>query len=257
MLKAARHRRILEMLQNDGQLTIAGLCKQLDVSEMTVRRDLTELEQSGLLRRVHGGAIPDLGRSYEPPYRLRTTRNIAEKQAIGRKAAEMVFDGDSIALDVGTTTFEVARALAGKRNLTIVTASLHIANEIVSTFALDSAVRLIMTGGIVRVGELSMIGHIAERTYRELHVDKAFIGVGALSLKAGLTEFSLEDALVKRGLLDSARQKIGVVDSSKFDRVSFAPVCPLSCLDTIITDASAPSYMLEALQELGIEVIVA
>jgi DeoR/GlpR family transcriptional regulator of sugar metabolism len=154
---------------------------------MTIRRDLRELDREGLLRRVHGGAISNLGRSYEPPYQIRTTRQIEAKRAIGRKAAEMIFDGDSLALDVGTTTLEVVRFLHGKRNLTILTASLPIANEIASSLSLTADVRLILTGGIVRAGELSMVGHIAEETYRSLRVDKAFIGIGGLNLESGLT----------------------------------------------------------------------
>ena len=257
MLKAERQRRILEALQQNGNVLVSDICEQFNVSEMTIRRDLKDLEHQGLLRRVHGGAITDLGRSYEPAFQLRETKNVEAKQRIARRAAKMVFDGDSIALDTGTTTLEIARALVGTYNLTIVTASLPIANAVASSFALENNVRLVLTGGTVRASEHSMVGHIAERTYRELHVDKAFIGIGGIDLKEGLTEYNLEDALVKRTLLASARQRILVADGSKFNRVVFAAVCPLSYLDTIITDRSAPDDALDALREAGIEVIVA
>lgn len=257
MLKAERHRLILEVLENQGHLSVADLCQQFGVSEMTIRRDLSDLEQQGLLRRVHGGAVKDLGRSNEPPYHLRATENLLAKRAIGHKAAELVFNGDSIALDTGTSTVEVVANLQGKTNLTIVTHSLIIANEVIGTFQLESDVRLVLTGGIVRGGELSMIGHIPERTYQELHVDKAFIGIGALDLKAGLTEYSLEDALAKRTLLDSAKEIIILADGSKFGRVAFSTICPIDCADIVITDPGAPPDIVSEVRRAGIRVIVA
>lgn len=255
-MRAERQRKILELIAQNGQVAVADICKLFDVSEMTARRDLAELARDGLLRRVHGGALNSLGRSYEPPYQLRTTNNQHFKQAIGRAAAEMIYDGDSVAFDVGTTTLEIVRALEGKRNLTIVTASLPIANEVVSKYSLDSDVRLILTGGVVRSGELSMVGDYASRMYSDLHVDKAFVGIGGVSLKDGLTEYNLEDALVKQALIRSANHVIVVADSAKFERTTFASVAPLSSAHTIITDAEAPPAMVERLVEMGIEVIV-
>jgi len=257
VLKAERHRQIIELVMRDGKVTIADLCQHFGISDMTARRDLRELDREGLLRRVHGGAVSSLGRSYEPPYRLRSSRNPEAKRSIGRKAAEMIFDGDSIALDVGTTTVEVVRACGDRHNLTIITASLPIANEVISHLSLDSDVRLIVTGGIVRSGELSMIGNIAEQTYRNLHVDKAFLGIGGLSLEDGLTEYNLEDALVKQSLLKSAHQIIVVADGSKFGRTTFVSVGPLSCVDVIVTDSSAPADMVQALRQVGIRVVIA
>jgi DeoR/GlpR family transcriptional regulator of sugar metabolism len=241
----------------NGQVTVADLCEMFGVSEMTARRDLRDLDHEGLLRRVHGGAVNSQGRSYEPPYQLRKTESQNLKQIIGRAAAEMINDGDSVAFDVGTTTLEIVRALQSKRNLTLITASLPIANEIVTRFSLDADVRLIVTGGIVRSGELSMIGEFAARMYKDLHVDKAFLGVGGISLKDGLTEYNIDDALVKRTLIESAQQAIAVADNSKFDRTTFASVAPVTAVDTIITDADAPQDMVDGLRGLGIEVVIA
>lgn len=258
MLPDERHRAILEVVSSEGKITVGEICKLFDVSDMTARRDLRILDRQGFLRRVHGGAVSSLGRSYEPPYNMRITQATEAKQAIGRKAADLVYDGDSIALDVGTTTLEVARALQGKRNLTIVTASLTIANEIAAQFSLGTDVRLIMTGGIVRPREFSMIGHIAENTYRrEFHVDKAFIGVGGLSLEEGLTEYNLEDALVKRALLNSAHEKIVVAEGAKIGRITFAAIGPLSAIQTIITDNSAPMDIITAFIDKGINIEIA
>lgn len=257
MHRAERRKLIFELVQQSGTVTVTELCQRFDVSDMTIRRDLTALDREGLLRRVHGGAVNSGGRSYEPPYLLRSHKNVKAKKAIGRKAAEMIYDGDSIALDVGTTTLEIAGALAERRNLTIITASLPIANEIVSSYSLNNDFRLILTGGTLRPGELSMVGHFAKEMYRNLHVDKAFLGIGGISLDDGLTEYNLEDALVKRVLLASASQKVLVADGSKFGKTTFASVGALADIDTIVTDASAPEAIIKAIQDEGIQVIIA
>ncbi len=257
MIQTERRRKIAEQVQQAGSVTVADLCERFDVSEMTIRRDLRDMDREGLLRRVHGGAVSTLGRSYEPPLQTRAATNPAAKQAIGRKAAAMINDGDSIALDIGTTTLEIARALEGKHNLTIITASLPIANEIVSNLSLSSDVRLILTGGVVRAGELSMIGSIATHTYEEFHVDKAFIGVGGISVADGLTEYNLEDAIVKKPMIDNAHLRIVVCDASKLGRTTFASVAPLSSVDVIVTDAAADQLLLEELENQEVEVVVA
>jgi DeoR/GlpR family transcriptional regulator of sugar metabolism len=257
MIQVERHGEILKLVRENGKIAVSEICERFEVSEMTARRDLRSLDQQGLLRRVHGGAVSSLGRSYEPPLQVRSTKNAEAKRAIGRRAAELVFDGDSIALDVGTTTLEVARSLRGRHGLTIITSSLPIANEIISNFSLDNEVRLILTGGIIRPRELSMIGHLAERAFHELHVDKAFIGVGGLSIDRGLTEYNLEDALVKRPLLRTAKQKIVVTDSSKLGRTTFASIGSLSSIDIVVTDESVPDQIVEVLREKGVEVLIA
>lgn len=256
MLQAERHKAILEIVIQQGMVSVAELCEKFGVSDMTIRRDLSEMAREGLLRRVHGGAVSQLGRSYEPPYLLRSQKNRAVKQRIGQAAAALIYDGDNIALDVGTTTLEIARALQDQRSLTIVTASLPIANELAARFSLESDIRLILTGGIVRAGELSMVGDFTEHVYRILHVDKVFLGIGGVSLSDGLTEYNLEDAMVKQTLLASANQKIVVADSSKLGQTTFVSVGPLSEIDTVITDSFAPSGFVEGLQALGIEVVV-
>jgi len=256
-MKAERRRKILELIAGNNQVTVADIVGPFKVSEMTARRDLAELAREGLLRRGHGGATSSLGRSYEPPYLLRAADHRTPKQAVGKAAARMISDGDSVAFDVGTTTLEVARALEGRRNLTIVTASLPIANEIVTRFSLDSDIRLILTGGIVRADELSMVGEFAARLYGELRVDKAFIGVGGISLKDGLTEYNLDDALVKRALIASAERVIVVADGSKFGRTTFAQIVPLSEIDTVVTDRSADQRTVAGLEAMGIHVVIA
>lgn len=257
MLVSERRKHIVELLEQNSSVSVPQLSERFEVSEMTVRRDLRALEKEGVLKRVHGGAVNNRGRGYEPPFRLRVGEQAAAKQAIGRAAAELVLDGHSIALDVGTTTLEVARALNSKHNLTIVTSSLPIANEITSAFSLTTDVRLILAGGVVRAGELSLIGNIAERTYRELFVDIAFLGVGGISTTDGLTEYNLEDARVKQSLLQSAQQIVVVADSSKFERTTFALIAPLSVADIIITDSGISEEVADAIRSHGVKLVIA
>lgn len=252
-----RKSQIVEMVMERGNITIAEICSRFNVSDMTARRDLNELDRQGLLRRVHGGAIANLGRSYEPSFQTRSVKKQEEKKAIGLKAAELIFDGDSIALDVGTTTLEIVPGLRGKRNLTIITSCLQIAAKIVDQISLEVDARLIITGGIVRPRELSMVGHIPEQVYQDLHVDKAFIGIGGISLEEGLTEYNIEDAQIKRMLMRNAREKIVVADGAKFGVTTFTSVAPLNAVDKIVTDGSAPPEILEKVREHGVEVILA
>ena len=251
-----RQRQIVNLALEQGSISIPEICSEFDVSEMTARRDLNELDRQGLLRRVHGGAIASLGRSYEPPFQTRSTKNQELKTAIGRKASALVYDGDSIALDVGTTTLEIVPGLKDKRNLTIITAGLPIANLVVSTLSLGTNARLILTGGILRAHEHSMTGSIPERVYQDFHVDKAFIGIGGLSLEDGLTEYNIEDTEIKRVLIRGAREKIVVADSTKFGVTTFATVGPLNAVDKIVTDSGAPPAMVEELRKMGIDVIL-
>jgi DeoR/GlpR family transcriptional regulator of sugar metabolism len=257
MLQAERQAAILHLLDQHHSVTVAQLCDALAVSDMTVRRDLREMDGQGLLRRVYGGAVKIVRHSYEPPYTVRQNQLLSIKQQIGKKAAALIANGDSLALDVGTTTLEVARALSGRRELTIVTASLPIANEIAGRYALEGDIRLMLTGGILRARELSLVGHHAAQLFRDVLVDKAFIGVAGVSLEHGLTEYNLDDALVKRAMIASAGQVIVVADGSKFGQTTFAAVAPLTEVDVVVTDHSADPTTIAGLQAADIEVLFA
>jgi len=253
MLQDERRRKILEIVEEEGQVDVEWISKEFGVSGNTARRDLRALDKEGVLRRVHGGAVSNLGRSYEPPYPLRKTKNFAAKQAIGHKAASMIQDGDSVALDVGSTTLEIAKAIKDKHNLTIITASLPIANELTQNHSLDNDIRLILTGGIIRPRELSMTGNIAEKTYKQFHFDKAFIGVGGISVEE-ITEYNYEDALVKNPMIKNSKRKIVVADSGKMGRTTFSTIAPLSDIDEIITDSGASPEFIEELKKRNIKV---
>ena len=252
MLLEERHQVILEILESQPSVRVADLRDQFDVSEMTIRRDLYLLERKGLLRRVHGGAVNTRGRSYEPPYLSRAVVNREIKERIGQAAADLVQDGDSITLDVGTTTLEMAHHLQNKNNLTLITPSLHIAN----TLSQQPHIRLILTGGILRPGEMSLVGKHSESTFADYFVDKLFLGIGGIDISAGLTEFNLEDALVKKAMINNAKEVIVLADTSKFEQIAFAHVAPIDVIDRIVTDTSLEESIRSTLEARDIEVIL-
>ena len=255
-MKNQRHQSILEILEAEGRVGVVDLSRQLEVSEMTTRRDLLELESTGALRRIHGGAVRTLGRAFEPSYRTRAQHAVESKKAIAAAAAQFVNDGDAIALDVGSTILPMVDELAGRSNLTIVTSNLRVAWAVANNHALERSVRLIISGGVVRIDELNMTGSSALANYRMMRVDKAFIGVGGLNAVAGVTDYNLEDAELKRVLVDSARKVIALADSSKLGHESFAQVADIDKIDLLITDDEADAEVVTELRAAGLEVLL-
>lgn len=249
------HRRsfILRTVEERGSVTVVELAERFNVSTMTIRRDLVELEKDGTVRRIHGGAVSARGRSYEPTYTVRAGIMQEQKQRIGRMAAGLVADGDSIALDIGTTTLEAARALLGRRNLTIVTPSLHIAN----LFLDQPEVRLVVTGGIARPVEGSLIGELARHTFERLYVDRLFLGVACLDGAYGLSEYNWDDALIKQAMISSAKEVVALADSSKFGKVAFAHVADFSQIHVLVTDREPPEPVMDRLRAANVSVLIA
>ncbi|MCX6054267.1 MAG: DeoR/GlpR family DNA-binding transcription regulator [Chloroflexi bacterium] len=248
----SRHKFILENVNEHGSVRVIDLAAHLEVSEMTIRRDLIELERIGLIRRVHGGAISARGRSYEPPLGLRSIENQEVKQRLGRYAAEMIAEGNSISLDIGSTIHALAEQLRDLHNITVITPSLSIAG----LFLNRADVRLIIPGGIVRPGEMSMIGDLCRRNLELLFVDRLFLGVGAIDSKANLTEYNLDDTLIKQTMIHYAKEVVLIVDSSKFERVAFAHVAPFNVLQHCIVDAIPPKPLLDAMKSANVTVHV-
>lgn len=242
---------ILSELAESGEVVIIQLAGALDVSEMTIRRDLESLEAEGVVRRVRGGAISAVSRSYEPPFAIRLAKAVREKQAIGRAAARLLSDGETAILDVGTTTLELARNLHGRRGVTIVTASIPVAAELGN----EAHMRILVAGGMLRLGELSLTGSRAEETFRELNCDVMFMGVAGIDRERGLTEYNLEDTRVKQAALAAARRLIVLADSSKIGRVALVNVASLSKVDTVVTDADRSHPLIAAIEALGIEIV--
>ncbi len=249
MRQADRLSAILERLSNGTSVAVADLSRDLSVSPATIRRDLRFLDEQRLLARTHGGAVAQ-GVLYELPLRYKGARHRLEKQRIGAAAAERVAAGAAVGLTGGTTTTEVARALAPRGNLTVVTNALNIASEL----AVRPNVKLVVTGGVARSESYELVGPLAERSLEELNLDVVFIGVDGIDPEAGLTTHHEIEAHTNRALIDRARRVVIVADSSKLGRVGFARICDLGRVDELITDAGADRRALDALGEIGVQV---
>jgi DeoR/GlpR family transcriptional regulator of sugar metabolism len=253
VLPSQRRQAILRRLTADGEAGFGELAEGFGVSEMTIRRDLEMLEAEGLARRVRGGAISVVSRSYEPPFAVRATTAPDAKEAIGLAAADLVNDGDTVVIDVGTTALALARALHGKDGLTVVTPSLPAAVEL----GADPGIRVVVTGGQVRSGELSLTGGAAEDSFAEMNCDLAFIGIAGICASPGLTEYNPDDARVKRAAIGAARRIIVLADSSKLGRVAFSTVAPLSAVDVLVTDAPAAHHTAQEIAAAGVSIVEA
>lgn len=228
-----RHQTILQLLNARGQVTIAELSSRFSVSEMTIRRDLAQLESEGLLSRTHGGATRTASGSFEPPFALRARLNHDAKRAIAAVVAQQLVDGQTLVLDGGSTGVAVAEAIAG-RNLTVCALNMRVAGIL----AASPNTRVMVPGGLIRHGELSLTGPAAERTLADHRFDTYVMTVSALDASAGLTEWNVEDAAVKRAALASSTRCVVACDSSKFGRTAFARIASLDAADLIITDAN-------------------
>ena len=249
MHRAARLSAILERLADGGSVAVADLADDLDASPATIRRDLVILEQQRLLARTHGGATAHAV-SYELPLRYKGVRYAEEKRRIAREAAAQVTEGMAVGLTGGTTATEVARALADRQKLTIVTNALNIASEL----AVRPGIKLITTGGVARSQSYELSGPIAEASLTGLNLNVAFIGVDGIDAQAGCTTHHEVEAHTNAVMIGCARRVVVVADSSKIGKVAFARICEVGAVSELITDASADADAVSALTEAGVQV---
>ena len=250
-----RRSKITELVRQQGAVRVGDLAEEFQVSEVTIRNDLEQLEKEGQLVRDRGGAIAGSVTPITSLARLdqRATLNQDEKRRIGRAAAKLVNPGDTIILDAGTTTLEVARAVTGITPLTVVTNALDIACELTAR----SEAGVILLGGTISREAGSTLGAHTEHHLGEFVAQKLFLGTQAFDLEHGLTDTTIEIAQAKRAMVRAARQVILLTDSSKWQRSGFIKVVPLKEIDTIITDTNLPADAREAIERLGVELILA
>ncbi|GAB4527093.1 MAG: DeoR/GlpR family DNA-binding transcription regulator [Anaerolineae bacterium] len=253
LLKEERQKLILEAVKDNRQATVSELSRRFDVSQVTIRRDLRDLAAQGALRRAHGGAIIAVSAPPEPPVIQRMSWAEHCKACIGRAAAALVSDGDSVFIGSGSTAAYVARHLVGRRDLTVVTNALTIATEL----AQADGVTVVVTGGLMRPSELSLVGHITELALREVRVDKVILGMRAISLDAGMTNDFLPEVMTDRAIIEMAPELIVVADHTKFNKTASAYVAPVERVTTLVTNSETDPQILARLRELGIKVIVA
>ena len=251
MYAEERQQHILETARTRGRVEVAALAEELDVTPETVRRDLTVLERRGLLRRVHGGAIPVERLGFEPAVATREERLVSEKERIAKAALAELPDEGTILVDAGTTTGRLAELLPRDRELTVVTNSLTVAAQV----ATQPNLSLYLLGGRVRGRTLACVGEWAERALADVFVDVAFIGTNGISRERGLTTPDQSEAAVKRAMVSSARRAVVLTDHSKVGIDHFALVAPLADIDTIITDSGLDAETAAELEGEGPEVV--
>ncbi|ANH94984.1 MULTISPECIES: DeoR/GlpR family DNA-binding transcription regulator [Streptomyces] len=251
MLRTERHARILEHVSARGAVDVTELSRLLDVSGATVRRDLQHLSRLNLLRRTHGGAMAG-GTGPELPVRHRTEHRRAEKQAIARAAAELVPEGAVVGMTGGTTVTEIARVLAARGAVTIVTNAVNIAAELVP----HHDVTLVVVGGYARTESYELVGPIAEKTLADHHTDITFLGVDGISATHGCTTHDQLEAATDRAFAASGDRTVVVADHTKIGRATFARICSLTDIDHLVTDRSAPADALARIDATGVAVTV-
>ncbi|WEH32326.1 DeoR/GlpR family DNA-binding transcription regulator [Streptomyces sp. AM 4-1-1] len=263
MSKHERWNALLELLATEGRLEVDETAATLEVSPATVRRDFDELAEQKMLVRTRGGAIAH-GVSYELPLRYKSSRHASEKQRIAVAVAELVGEGDVVGLNGGTTTTEVARALAlraggGRRNaadapaplLTVVTNALNIAGEL----AVRPQVKIVVTGGVARPQTYELVGPLTAGVLKEVVLDVAVLGIDGLDPQLGVMAHQEDEAGISRLFAERAQRVVVVTDSSKLGKRAFARICGLDDIDVIVTDSAVPSDMAARLTDLGIKVI--
>lgn len=244
---------ILEKLEANGQVNVTDLSDQFGVSEVTIRNDFLRLEKKNMLIRARGGAIKinRVGVDFELSKKHKI--NLEQKQKIGKRAAKLIKDGDTIIVDSGTTTQELVKNLSSDDKLTVITNALNIANNLV----FKNNIQVIMIGGFLRRGALSMIGSPAETQLRNYLCDKLFLGVDGLNFDFGISTPNIEEAHLNKISIEISRQIIVLADSSKINKRSLAIICPISKIDILVTDDGLLPEYKNRLEQFGIEVLIA
>lgn len=247
-------RRLIELrLLDAGELTYAELVEELGVSEMTVRRDVETLETKGVLRRILGGAISASGKGTEPRFSARVTRSATEKRHIAEAVAGLLHPRETVILDGGSTVLALARAIRGRGlGLTVVTSSLLVG----LTLADEPETRLLLNGGLLRSGELTLVGPGATEAYRHYNADTYVMGAAGVDAARGITDYHVEESRVKRAALEAADRVILAVDASKLGNVQLVNIAPLEAATVIVTDGPGDHPALVAARALGIEVVL-
>ena len=248
-----RQKQILSLLVKQGRLSVNEIVEQFSISVATARRDLETLASQGKAQRVHGGVIAVEQAPPELPILQREGEQADEKAGIGRAAAELIADGDTVFLGSGTTVLEAAKHLRDRKNLTVITNSLPVLNALAGI----KDITVVSLGGQLRESELSFIGHITEQALAEIRVDKVIMGARGLSLEHGLTNDYLQETLTDRAILKIGREVILVADHSKVNRVSTALLAPLSSMNIFVTDSKADKKFIQALKKQNIKVVIA
>jgi DeoR/GlpR family transcriptional regulator of sugar metabolism len=249
-----RQQLIARLIEEHGRARVSDLSERFGVSSVTIRKDLAALELEGRLVRTHGGAVAASRAGAERAFDVRERLQRAEKEAIGREAASMVSDGESIALDASTTALALARHLkarGGWLHLTVITNGLRIAAELAG----HPGITVAMPGGFVRWEALSVVGPLGEGLFEKVNIHKAFMGAAGFTLEAGLSDATEEEAQIKRAMVAAAVEVTAVIDRSKWGHAALATFCRTDRISRVVTDAPADSDLVDALARAGIPLV--
>ncbi len=253
MLPEERKQRILDFLTQHEFGDVESLAHAVDASPATIRRDLNALAARAAITRTRGGAALIVrGVGHEPPYLARAKVNLPEKRAIAQLADKCISEGEVLALDVGSTAIELAKALRERRDITVFTASLPIAGVLA-----QSNVSVVLVGGMLRKRELSLAGAVTREIISQFHFDKLFLGTAGVTVNDGFTDFGIDDVEVKKAFLAHSKQVIGLADHTKLGQVSLLTTCPISAVQKLVTDDLADPAQIDALRQAGLEVLIA
>lgn len=253
MLPVQRREKIMDLLQEDGSAKVLTLAKLFKVTEVTIRQDLEKLEKDGLILREHGGAYLKNIKDQVQTFSLAHQEDLDKKALIAEKCLEFIEPGDTIILDSGSTTTELAKKLKGRKNLTVITNALNIA----LILGAEPGIEVIVTGGEFKPPTLSLTGQKAADFFKGLYAQKLFLATAGISLKAGLTYPSISDLVVKKAMIDAAATTYLVADSTKMGKDAFASLGALSMIDFIITDSGVEEKHKQLFKDHQIELIIA
>jgi DeoR family transcriptional regulator, aga operon transcriptional repressor len=253
LLTGERRVRIGELLARNGSVRVNELSRLFGVTEVTVRNDLDAMAREGLLVRDRGGAIAHATTNLSTAFEKRALEHAEQKRRIGRAAAALVDNGETIILDAGSTVMEMARNLTEEKSFTVVTTALNIATQVGAL----PKVHVLVAGGFLSPETISTVGAIAERDLERLTVDKLFLSTQAFDVDTGLTDISMDVARVKAAMIRSARRIILLADSSKWGLSTFAKIAPLAEIDVLITDDGLSEEARKAIRQFEIELIEA
>ena len=248
MIRAERHERILAALARRGTVSAQDLAVMLDTSLATVRRDIAELDEMKAVSRIHGGAM--LPERQELPFDAKMMTFLPEKRRIGAQVGSMIKPGSMVGLGGGTTVLQILPAIR-RLSLRVVTTAVNVALDLRNA----AEVEVTLTGGTLRPRTAEMVGHIAERTLRDLNIDVAVIGTDGIDVARGLTTYDSSEAYVNRVMLERAKEVWIAADHSKFGQVLPALICPLEQVRRIITDTGATDAMIAPVMALGVDVV--
>ncbi len=253
MLATQRKEKILDLLKEDGSAKVVDLARLFKVTEVTIRQDLEKLEREGLVVREHGGAHLKNFEDQVRNFSLINQDNLKEKEVIAQKCLDFIEPGDTIILDSGSTTTEIAKKIMDIKGLVVITNALNIALML----GANPNIEVVMTGGEFKPPTLSLTGQKAADFFKGLNVQKLFLATAGISLKSGLTYPSISDLVVKKAMIDAAETTYLVADSSKIGKSAFASLGALSLIDYIITDEGVEEKHKQVFKDHEIELIIA